>query len=144
MHQSIRERKSLESVRRLSSGEKQNNADGGNISFAAGLASRTNTERVARDNLDNAIALTQYQMSSLQTVDAIVSRMSDLAYKAADFMSTSSERDGLDREFQVLSGALKGISNEKQADQLLFDPMASKYISDFEVKGTPYRWSGQN
>ena len=137
MHQGIRERESLESVRRLSSGEKQNNGDGGNISFAAGLASRTKTERVARDNLDNAIALTQYQMSSLQTVDAIVSRMSDLAYKAADFMSTSSERDGLNREFQALSKTLSGISDEKQADQILFDPMASKYISDFEVKGTP-------
>jgi flagellin-like hook-associated protein FlgL len=128
VHQSIRERESLESVRRLSSGEKQNTGDGGNISFAAGLASRTNTERVARDNLDNAIALTQYQMSSLQTVDAIVSRMSDLAYKAADFMSTSSERSQLDREFQSLSETLKGISNEKQADQVLFDPMASKYV----------------
>lgn len=133
MHQGIRERESLESVRRLSSGEKQNNVDGGNISFAAGLASRTKTERVARDNLDNAIALTQYQMSSLQTVDSIVSRMSDLAYKAADFMSTSSERAGLDREFQALSGTLKGISNEKQADQLLFDPMASKYIADIPL-----------
>jgi flagellin-like hook-associated protein FlgL len=133
VHQGIRERESLESVRRLSSGEKQNNGDGGNISFAAGLASRTKTERVARDNLDNAIALTQYQMSSLQTVDSIVSRMSDLAYKAADFMSTSSERDGLDREFQTLSGALKGISNEKQADQVLFDPMASKYVADIPL-----------
>jgi len=117
----------------LSSGEKHNNGDGGNISFATGLASRTNTERVARDNLDNAIALTQYQMSSLHTVDAIVSRMSDLAYKAADFMSTSSERDGLDREFQALSKTLSGISNEKQADKVLFDPMASKYIADLPL-----------
>lgn len=133
MHQGIRERESLESVRRLSSGEKQDNGNGGDISFAAGLASRTNTERVARDNLGKAIALTQYQMSALQTFDAIVSRMSDLAYKAADFMSTSSERAKLDREFQALSETLKGISNEKQADQVLFDPMASKYVADIPL-----------
>jgi hypothetical protein len=117
VHQSIRERESLESVRRLSSGEKQNTGDGGDISFAAGLASRTNTERVAKDNLNNAI----------------VSRMSDLAYKAADFMSTSSERSQLDREFQELSETLKAISNEKQADQVLFDPMASKYITEISL-----------
>ncbi|MBT4667147.1 MAG: hypothetical protein HOB63_11600 [Opitutae bacterium] len=107
VHQSIREHKSLESVRRLSSGVNPNNGDGGNISFSAGLASRTNTERVARDNLNNAIALTQYQMNSFQTVDAIVSRMAlwklsmDLVRKPVLGPETFTTSEGLQYQMQT-------------------------------------------
>lgn len=89
------------------------------------------------DNLGNALVLAQYQFSALQTVQDIVSRMDDLAYRATDFMTTSSERSQLDREFQSLSQTLSGFLYDSRYGHQMFDPMASKYVKDLTIDGTP-------
>ena len=128
-----RDREIRQSTRKLSTGNKFStnvSDDGGAFNFSTRLKSLNRIGEVSRSNLQKTYELAQYQADSIHHVDSIVSRMSDLAYKATDSMISNSMRDTLDQEFQAYSGSLRSILYNQEFGFPLFDPLSSKFIDE--------------
>jgi flagellin-like hook-associated protein FlgL len=136
MHQymdAARDREIRKSTRKLSTGNKFStnvSADSGAFNFSTRLKAMNRIGEVSRSNLQQTYELAQYQADIIHHIDSIVSRMSDLAYKATDTMVSDSTRNTLDQEFQAYSSSLRNILYTQEFGFPLFDPLASKFIDE--------------
>ena len=136
--QHMQRQREIESVtHRLASGSKVDRMakDTGAYSFSARLDTEIRTDRLAANNLHNAITYVQTQSDGLRSVDRVLLRMDQLAMRASDPSLTSRDRLRYQSEFSSLQTHLSYMAVEKFNEESLFDPQASKYADVYPVRG---------
>ena len=136
MRQSIRQRKIIESNEKISSGNRFANsqsADPGALLVSTRMQVENKFSHSAKKNLENAYHLAQYQSDILNYADNTMRRMNDLAYQATDIMTSKSERENLNAEFQSLSRQLTELLYDRTYDKVMFDPLSSTNIETIDL-----------
>ena len=89
------------SLARLSSGKRisQPAEDAGGLAVAYKLQSKVNRTEAVIHNHENALSFLQVQDGALQTVGAILDRMSELRTMAADITKNSGDVENYSKEF---------------------------------------------
>jgi len=100
---------------RLSSGKRitQPSEDAGGLAVAYKLQSRVNRTEAVLHNHENSLSYLQVQDGALQTVGAVLDRMSELRTMAADITKNSGDIENYSKEFLELQAQLKQLSREK-------------------------------
>ena len=103
------------SLGRLSSGKRitQPSEDAGGLAVAYKLQSRVNRTEAVLHNHENSLSYLQVQDGALQTVGAVLDRMSELRTMAADITKNSGDIENYSKEFLELQAQLKQLSREK-------------------------------
>jgi flagellin len=103
------------SLARLSSGKRisQPAEDAGGLAVAYKLQSKVNRTEAVIHNHENALSFLQVQDGALQTVGAVLDRMSELRTMAADITKNEGDIENYSKEFLELQSQLKQISREK-------------------------------
>jgi flagellin len=103
------------SLARLSSGKRisQPAEDAGGLAVAYKLQSKVNRTEAVIHNHENALSFLQVQDGALQTVGAVLDRMSELRTMAADITKNDGDIENYSKEFLELQSHLKQISREK-------------------------------
>jgi flagellin-like hook-associated protein FlgL len=136
IRQSIRQRKIIESNEKISSGNRFANsqsADPGALLVSTRMQVENKFSHSAKKNLENAYHLAQYQSDILNYADNTMRRMNDLAYQATDIMTSKSERENLNAEFQSLSRQLTELLYDRTYDKVMFDPLSSTNIETIDL-----------
>ena len=136
IRQSIRQRKIIESNEKISSGSRIVNSqstDSGALRISTRMQVENKFSHSAKKNLDNAYHLAQYQSDILNYADNTMRRMNDLAYQATDIMTSTSDRENLNAEFQSLSGQLTDLLYDRTYDKVMFDPLSSTNIETIDL-----------
>ena len=136
IRQSIRQRKIIESNEKISSGNRFANsqsADSGALLVSTRMQVENKFSHSAKKNLENAYHLAQYQSDILNYADNTMRRMNDLAYQATDIMTSKSERENLNAEFQSLSRQLTELLYDRTYDKVMFDPLSSTNIETIDL-----------
>lgn len=136
IRQSIRQRKIIESNEKISSGNRFANsqsADSGALLVSTRMQVENKFSHSAKKNLENAYHLAQYQSDILNYADNTMRRMNDLAYQATDIMTSKSERENLNAEFQSLSSQLTELLYDRTYDKVMFDPLSSTNIEIIDL-----------
>lgn len=136
IRQSIRQRKIIESNEKISSGNRFANsqsADSGALLVSTRMQVENKFSHSAKKNLENAYHLAQYQSDILNYADNTMPRMNDLAYQATDIMTSKSERENLNAEFQSLSRQLTELLYDRTYDKVMFDPLSSTNIETIDL-----------
>ena len=136
IRQSIRQRKIIESNEKISSGSRIVNSqstDSGALRISTRMQVENKFSHSAKKNLDNAYHLAQYQSDILNYADNTMRRMNDLAYQATDIMTSTSDMENLNAEFQSLSGQLTDLLYDRTYDKVMFDPLSSTNIETIDL-----------
>jgi flagellin len=125
------------SLARLSSGKRisQPAEDAGGLAVAYKLQSKVNRTEAVIHNHENALSFLQVQDGALQTVGAVLDRMSELRTMAADITKNEGDIENYSKEFLELQSQLKQISREKFNGISLF-AVASASASGTLKKGS--------
>ncbi len=122
------------SFQRLSSGYRINTAadDAAGLGISESLRSKIRSFSVAERNTNNAISMANTAEGGLSQISEIVVRMRELAVQAANGDLTSTDRDYLDTEFQLLRDEVDRLANstEFNGQQLL---SGGSVAIDFQV-----------
>jgi len=136
IRQSIRQREIVESNERISSGTRfasSQSIDSGALRISTRMEVENKFSHSAKKNLENAYHLAQYQSDILNHADNTMRRMNDLAYQATDIMTSTSDRENLNAEFQSLSGQLTELLYDRAYDKVMFDPLSSTNIETIDL-----------
>ncbi len=104
------------SFQRLSSGYRINTAadDAAGLGISEGLKARIRSFTVAERNTNNAVSMANTAEGGLSQISGIVIRMRELAVQSANGDLSSTDRDYLDTEFQLLMDEIDRLAESTQ------------------------------
>ena len=123
------------SIGRLSSGQRINNAgdDAAGLGVSESLKSSIRSLAQAQRNANDAISMSQVGEGAMNEIQAMVSRMRELAIQAANSTLGSVERGYIHTEFQQLTSEINRVSQVTNfVNQKLLDGTASAGLT-FQV-----------
>lgn len=109
-----------QSLERLSSGSRINRAsdDAAGISVSSTLNTRSRVLIRARQNIADAVSALSIADSTLESTNALLTRMSELAQSAANGSLSALQRRTLSQEFQALEREIRRITGATQFNGL--------------------------
>ncbi|MDG1325856.1 MAG: hypothetical protein P8P49_08820, partial [Opitutales bacterium] len=106
--------------------------DGGGLSMVSRLSAENRSKNNLAKSMQNAVSYIQTQEASLRKAHKIYERMSVLASRAMDPMTSDTSRAILNAEFETLRQDSLNIRSETYQGKVLFDDIAAFVKEDID------------